>query len=186
MTTRKLVEDHLIKFGLNKDVIELLIQEEIAMCDIGPWANTGGQYSLVDGFVIPSLDINGHTTGNENILCVRENTRTLTHKYKEPPHIFFPSGVKQLIEEQDLVIITTDLLVASLAVQHGLPCVAIQGTYKWNSLENLLPTKAGGKLKKELIRDSKVTPFENILPDLLNMINTLKCSGSDLTLQSPI
>jgi len=129
------------------------------------------------GVVIPALDSKGDPTGNFSLLRIDlvDNEHWLVYKKNYPSHTYFPPDVDELIKSNNLLVITVGLIDACMAVISGIPCVAIQDTYKWNNSYNLNRKRDdGSKLEKELKRNAYMTYSTAVDPLLLNRLKTLK------------
>jgi hypothetical protein len=136
----------------------------------------GAPSSFCYGVVIPALDINGEPTDNFSLLRIDhiDNEHWLVYKKNHPSHTYFPPDVDELTKSTNLLVVTTGVIDACMAVLSGIPCVAIQDTYKWNNSYNLYQKRDGSKSEKELKRNAYMSSSTAIDPLLLNRLNTLR------------
>jgi len=163
--------------GLNRATVEAMNIRSVGSSELCSLVNRGGLCSLnISGVQMPALDINGDTTDNYSIFAINENTAKPFFRIGVEPHLYIPQGVPKLIEEDNLLIITVNEIVAVIAAQNDLPCIAIQGPYKWNNFKNIAPLNGmdGVKSDKELKQDSTINHFTSLLPELQKLINELK------------
>jgi len=162
--------------GLNRATRDSMNMRSVEPSELCQLVNRGGLCSYTGGVQIPALDIDGETTDDYSVFSINENTAEPFFRIGVEPHIYIPKGVPESIKEDNLVIIVTNEIDAAIAVQHGLPCIAIQGPYKWNNFKNIAPPNGmdGVKSDKEVKQDSSVTPYTPILPELQKLIGEFK------------
>jgi hypothetical protein len=162
--------------GLNRATCDSMNMRSIEPRELCDLVGRGGLCSYDGGVQIPALDINGNIIDDYSIFAINNNTAKPFFRIGESPHPCIPRDVPKFIKEDNLLIIIVNEIDAAIAVQHKLPCIAIQGSYKWNNSKNIAPLNGmdGVKSDKEIKQDSKITPFTLLLPELQKLIDEFK------------
>jgi hypothetical protein len=149
------IEEDLAKSGLIPSDIRAseFGNPERAACNIPP---------QIQGYQIPYYDIDG-----KPIPFYRVRAFDFEPKYKQVKntgnYLYFPKGVRALIEKEGYVIITEGEKKAAKAFKEGFPCVALSGVDSWKNRTMTLPE--GTKFSRVPGKDQISVKMTNELQD---------------------